>query len=517
MSKVKILIVEDEAIGALDLQQRLSNLGYTAPDIVSSGEEAVRQAHQTRPDLVLMDIMLHGEIDGVTAAEKIRILLDIPVVYLTAYADKATLQRAKITEPYGYIVKPFKERELYITIDMALYKHQMEKKLRESERWLATTLRSIGDAAIATDNNARITFMNPVAERLTGWKEKEALAKPLTEVFRIINRDTRQPVENPTTRVFREGITVGLANHTMLIARDGREIPIDDSAAPIKDDPGNIIGVILVFRDVTEREKVEAQRQELTAELERRVRERTLQLQETVEELRRSNEDLEKFAYISSHDLQEPLRMVGSFVQLLEKNYKDKLGPEANEYIHFAMEGAQRMSRLIKDLLAYSRVNTKGKLPQPVSAEKALNLVRQNLHLTLTETEAQITHDPLPTILADETQLTQVFQNLIGNAVKFRKDTEPPRIHISAQRTDGQWLFSVRDNGIGIEPEYYEQIFHPFKRLHANRSRYPGSGVGLAIVKRIVERHHGQVSVDSKFRVGTTFYFTLPIDYPNSM
>ncbi len=278
MSEAKILIVEDEGIEALDLQQRLISLGYPAPDIAICGEEAVQKAQESAPDLVLMDIMLHGEIDGVAAAERIQARFDIPIIYLTAYTDEVTLQRAKVTEPYGYLVKPYKERELHITIDVALYKHRMERKLRENEKWLATTLRCIGDAVIATDKEGRITFMNAVAERLLGWKLEETFNRKLTEVFNIINRDTRREVENPVSRVIREGTVVGLANHTRLIARDGAEIPIDDSAAPIKDDKGNIIGVVLVFRDVTERERALEAIHRARDELEARVRERTAEL-----------------------------------------------------------------------------------------------------------------------------------------------------------------------------------------------------------------------------------------------
>lgn len=265
MADARILIVEDEGIEALDLQHRLTGLGYAAPDIVATGEEAVVKAGETRPDLIVMDIMLRGEMDGVTAAGQIHDRFDIPVIFITAYADDDTLRRAKITEPYGYLVKPFKEKDLYISIDMALYKHKMERKLKESEKWFATALSSIGDAVIATDKNGLITFMNPVAEGLTGWKTEDAISKKLTEVFNIINRDTRKTAENPIVRVLREGVTVGLANHTILIARDGRELPIDDSAAPIRNDRGNIIGLVLVFRDVTEREKAEEVQGRLSA------------------------------------------------------------------------------------------------------------------------------------------------------------------------------------------------------------------------------------------------------------
>jgi PAS domain S-box-containing protein len=277
MFDARILIVEDEGILALDLQLRLQNLGYTVPDIVSTGEGAVLKAEETHPDLVLMDIMLQGKMDGVTAAEQIHSRLDIPIIFLTAYADEDTLSRAKVTEPYGYLVKPFKERDLHISIDMALYKHKMERKLKDSQKWFATTLSSIGDAVIATDKNGLITFMNPVAEVLTGWKIEDALNNKMTEIFNIINRDTRQQVENPVTKVIREGVTVGLANHTILIAKDGKEIPIDDSGAPIRDDRRNMIGVVLVFRDITERERAEEE------------------IKQRVEELHAANEELLRF------------------------------------------------------------------------------------------------------------------------------------------------------------------------------------------------------------------------------
>ncbi len=257
MSGAKIIIVEDEGIQALDLQQRLTNLGYTVADIVSTGEEAIKRSGEILPDLVLMDIMLRGDIDGIVASERIQALYDTPIIYITAYADEETLQRAKITEPYGYIVKPIRERELHIIIDMALYKHRMQRELKESRDWLATTLRSIGDAVVATDKNGSVTFMNPIAEKLMGWKLEEASNRKLSDIFNIINMNTRKRVENPVERVLREGLIAGLANHTVLIARDGKEIPIDDSAAPIKADRGDILGVILVFRDITERRRAE--------------------------------------------------------------------------------------------------------------------------------------------------------------------------------------------------------------------------------------------------------------------
>ncbi len=252
MSKATVLIVEDEAIVATDLSRKLERLGYEVCGTAMEGEEAVALAFSLRPHLVLMDIRLEGSMDGIEAAEAIQSRLDVPVIYLTAHSDAATLERAKFTGPSGYILKPFEERELVTQIELALYKHQADRQIREREEWLRVTLASIGDAVIATNGEGRITFVNPVAEALTGWKSEEAMGRPLLSVFRIINELTGQEMEDPVTSVFREGHAVPLANHAALVARDGRTVPIEDSAAPIKNASGQIIGVVLVFKDVTE-------------------------------------------------------------------------------------------------------------------------------------------------------------------------------------------------------------------------------------------------------------------------
>jgi PAS domain S-box-containing protein len=267
MDKAHILVVEDESIVAFDIKHSLTSLGYAVVAIVSSGEEAVQMVTETRPDLVLVDIKLKGAMDGVEAAEQIRALSDVPVVYLTGYADEATLQRAKVTEPFGFVLKPFEPIELHTAIEMALYKHEMERRLKESEWWLAATLKSIGEAVIATDTQGYITFMNPVAEGLTGWPQEEALGKDLREVFKIVNDHTQAPDENPVTRALREGVVVSVANHTLLVDKGGTETPIDDNAAPIKDDQGNVLGAILVFSDISKRVQAENRREELIAEL----------------------------------------------------------------------------------------------------------------------------------------------------------------------------------------------------------------------------------------------------------
>ena len=225
-------------------------------------------------------------------------------------------------------------------------------------------------------------------------------------------------------------------------------------------------------------------------------------------ELKRSNQELQQFAYVASHDLQEPLRMVASYTQLLAKRYKGKLGSDADEFIGYAVDGATHMQALINDLLDYSRVGRKGKDFEPTDCTALLERTLDNLRKAVEESSAKVTHDPLPTVMADDVQLGQLFQNLIGNALKFRSK-EPPHIHISAQQKGDKWLFSVRDNGIGIDPGFSERIFTIFQRLH-KRGDYPGTGIGLAICKKIVERHGGSIWVKSKPEKGSTFYFTIP-------
>jgi light-regulated signal transduction histidine kinase (bacteriophytochrome) len=248
--------------------------------------------------------------------------------------------------------------------------------------------------------------------------------------------------------------------------------------------------VTAAIRDIATRKKAEAH------------------LLQKVEELNRSNEELGQFAYIASHDLQEPLRMVASYTQLLSRRYKGKLDSDADEFIAFAVDGASRMQRLIQDLLIYSRAGTKGMDLLDTSSEEALQQALTNLRGAIEESGAQVTHDPLPSVLADEMQLIQLFQNLVGNAIKYQSPGVP-RVHISAAKNgEKKWIFSVRDNGLGIDSQYFEKIFGMFQRLH-RREKFDGTGIGLAICKKIVERHGGSISVESQTGHGSTFRFAL--------
>jgi len=254
--------------------------------------------------------------------------------------------------------------------------------------------------------------------------------------------------------------------------------------------------ILLAIEDITERKRAERELKQAEA------------LKQAVEALELSNMDLEQFAYVASHDLQEPLRMVASFTQLLAKRYQGKLDKDADEFIAYIVAGAERMQVLINDLLTYSRVDTRGESFEPIDSEAAFDQAIANLRVAIEKGEAVITHDPLPPLIADNSQIVRLFQNLLGNAIKFH-GKEPPRIHVSARQENNEWVFSFRDNGIGIAPEYFDRVFVIFQRLHS-REEYPGTGTGLAICKRIVERHGGRIWVESELNKGSTFYFAIP-------
>ncbi len=256
MSKKQILVVEDESIIAEDLRESLISLGYAVPSVESSGEKAIKKIEDSRPDLVLMDIVLQGQKDGIETAKEVHDRFDIPVLYITSYSDEHILERAKITEPYCYIIKPFRERELRINIEIAIYKHQMEKKLKESEYWLASTIKNLGEAVISTDKGGLIKTMNPSAEAMTAWKFDDAFGKPISTVFNIISEKPGIKVENPVTKAIREGMFYGLAEHTELVSKEGMRMPVDIIGSLIKDDLGNILGTVMIFEDIIERKRM---------------------------------------------------------------------------------------------------------------------------------------------------------------------------------------------------------------------------------------------------------------------
>jgi len=309
MARARIMVVEDESIIAMDIKRMLEAQGYDVPATASSGEQAVARAEQTRPDLILMDIILKGDMDGIDAAEQIHGRFDIPIIYLTAYADETTLSRARATEPFGYLIKPFEERELKSTIEMALYKSAMDRKLKESRQWLITTMNSIGEGLIATDIAGRITLLNPVAGRLTGWNRNEAVGTDVSEVCRISSASGCAADGHPVLRVLHSGADMILPDGSVLVTGAGERIPIDGHADPIVAEDGSITGVIFAFRDITERRRAEEELRQYREHLEELVRDRTLELQKANEQLQKLLQYIEAVERKSAEESLDEHRM----------------------------------------------------------------------------------------------------------------------------------------------------------------------------------------------------------------
>lgn len=502
MTATRILIVEDEVLVARDLQQQLKALGYAIVGIAATGEHALAMVAETQPQLVLMDIRLQGALDGIATAEQIRQRYALPIVYLTAHADTATVQRARVTEPFGYILKPFEERELHTVVEMALYKHAAERKLRASERRFATTLRSIGDAVIATDEQGLITYMNPTAEALTAWSFAEAQGQSLHPFFCIINATTRQPIENPALHVLQEGVTISLANHTLLLARDGREIPIEESAAPILDDQGSCTGVVLVFRDITERQQAEAKV--------RASEERVRQAQKM--------EAIGQLAAGIAHDFNNLLTVINGYSSIL--NAAQELPNNWQKYVQRILTAGKRAEALTRQLLAFSRRQMLQ--PRLINLNQIVLDMEQMLSRLLGEHVQIVTKlDPaLALVRADPGQLEQVLMNLAVNA----RDAMPNGGVITIQTSnfnltvDQASLFPdlsagaytclmVQDTGIGMDEQVKSHIFEPF---FTTKERDKGTGLGLATVYGIIKQSEGHITAHSEVGQGARFTIYLP-------
>lgn len=506
MGKGKILIVEDEKIVALDIQQRLQNLGFEIAGLASSGSEAIKRAESHRPDLVLMDIMLRGSMDGIESARKIKSDFGIPVVFVSAYIDDDTVNRAKVSEPYGYILKPFEERELHSTIVIALYKHEMEEQERRSEQWLAAALHGLVDAVIATDSNRLVKFLNPQAERLTGWTNREAIGKPLESVLKATSTAGHDSLDTATILATPRDSSV--PGELVLVRRDGEKFLIEFNASKIFDRHQNLLGSVVVLRDITERRRAEHERAVLEEQL------RQAQKMEAVGQL----------AGGIAHDFNNLLTGIIGNATLVKK----KISGDSLAYINQIENACLRATEFIRKLLTFSRKSHLETRPVDLG-----EMIGDVLSLCVATFDPRITvsvdsANTLPRVSADATQLHQLLLNLCMNARDaLQQKLEGPldeelnllvgargitlaesEIDRIADAKPGLYVrVVVADNGVGMSAETQQKIFEPF---FTTKGPGKGTGLGLSVAYGIVRQLGGWINLTSKLGTGTTFEIFLP-------
>ena len=402
--------------------------------------------------------------------------------------------------------------------------HSIRRRLSERDDLFRLITEKAADMIAVVDTRGQRVYNSPSYERILGYSPEQLEA---TSSFEQIHPDDREKVKEAAAEASRSG--VGRRIEYRMRHKDGSWRVLESTASTILDAEGRVNKLVIVNRDITDRKRAETALQEHKIHLEELVATRTAELRRAneqlqldvsermqvqqeltrkLEELARSNAELEQFAYVASHDLQEPLRMVASYTQLLGRRYQGKLDANADEFIGFAVDGATRMQQLIEDLLSYSRLTTRGKALTWTEAGAACNAAIGNLQESIKDSNAIVSVGPLPSVFADASQLTALFQNLIGNAIKYSNERRP-EIRVDAVPQGDEWVFSVQDNGIGIEQQYFERIFQMFQRLHS-RKDYPGTGIGLAVCKKIVERHGGRIWLESQPGQGSTFLLTIP-------
>lgn len=498
MKRASILIVEDDRIVARDIQHQLVKMGHAVAGVTGDGAAAAALARSTHADLVLMDIRLGGKVDGIEAAHAIKTECGIPVVFLTAYVDDETVRRASLTEPFGYLVKPFEDSQLRTAVEMALYKHAAESRLRESERRYAATLASIGDAVIAVDSQGRISYMNPVALMLTGGLAADVIGAPLAEVFTLVDEDTREAMEGTASRLLRGQPMPTGVQHGLLISKNGQEWPIEELSTSLVDDGQGSHGAVLVFRELTQRRGMEKALHDAQAELAR------------VSLVMRMGE----LAASIAHEINQPLAAIVTNASA-GLNWLNREAPdieETRQILGRIQDDGSRAAEVIRSLQALARKS--GAL---ISVVDMQGVIHEVIDLTRGEMQRQgvrlhVRPAELPSlVLADRVQIQQVLLNLITNAidamVTVNAGERALTLSISRSKTSAQKLsFAVVDTGVGLPAGHDHQIFEPFFTTKSN-----GMGMGLSICRTIIEAHGGCLLATSLQPRGTSFVFELPL------
>jgi PAS domain S-box-containing protein len=496
MTNSTVLVVEDDKIIARGIAKGLKDLGYTCLGMAATGEEAIRKTIELRPDIILMDIYLGQGMDGIDAAEVIRAQLGSPVVFLTAHSDAATLQRAKLTEPFGYVLKPFEEKDLHAAIEVALYKHGMERRRLENEQWLAATLASIGDAVLATDGHGRVRFMNALAERLTGWTQSDALGGDVREIFRIIEEKTRVPVENPALSALAACAPATVVPGAILIDKTGVEKAVDACAAPIRGVNDRLSGAVLVFRDVTNR---------------RRIEDHLHQAQKM--------EAIGRLAGGIAHDFNNIMTIILGSSELLLAHGKSV--PERNDLVREIQQAGNRAAALTEQIVAFGRRQML--VPCPVNLNRVVWDMEPTVRRLIGESIELVTETApdLGLVKADPTQIGQVILNLSVNAreamqkggrlmvVTSNAELGEETVGRHADVKPGRYaMISVSDTGCGMNHQVLPHLFEPF---FTTKGFGQGKGMGLATVYGIVKQSGGHIEVSSKVDQGTTIRVYLPL------
>ncbi len=493
MDKTRVFVVEDEAIIAADLCQRLGRLGFEVVGRSGNGERALAEIPPARPDVVLMDIVIQGPINGIETARRLRASHDIPVIFLTSHADADTVGQAVGTNPFGYVLKPYNERELQVAIQIALHRHGVEAELRRLERWMAMMLASIGDGVVATDRVGSITLLNDAARRITGWDGDDALGRPLDEVFRVSDARDGQALTGLLERALVAPISLGVEHPVLLQRRDGETVNVADSIAPIRDAAGESSGVVVVFRDATDRIKAEQmERDKLAAELASR----------------------QKTHFLSrvSHELRTPLNAILGFTQLLQLDESRPLDAMQRSRLDRVQHAGSHLLALINDVLDLARLEEGARPlelgPVDVAAviDASCTMLEQAARERDVHVERRLDH-AAPPALADVRVLEQVLLNLLSNGIKYNRAGGRLTVELSVPGDTVE--IAVRDEGAGLDAAQLEQLFQPFNRLGAENSTVEGSGLGLVIARSLVEAMGGELRVSSRCGAGTCFTVCL--------